>query len=445
MDRKKQSISRRDFVKRSAITSTALLSVSSDVLGREGRKPPSDKLNIAVVGIGGRGGHNLGKCDKENIVALCDVDDERAKKSFNKYEEKPKYRDFRVMLDKQNDIDAVIVSTPDHTHTVAAMAAIERGKHVYVEKPLAHTIYEVRALMKAARENHVQTQLGNQGHSYGDIRNICEWIQDGAIGPVKEVHAWFTRPYGNGRERSKETPPVPETLDWDLWLGPAAYRPYHPSYLPGKWRSWADFGTGVLGDWVCHILDPAFWALKLAAPTHITATNEGEYSPERFPLRSTIEYDFPARKTMPPVKVTWTYGKPFQHPLLEKVEMDDWNSKAGAILIGEKGAIVHGSHGGGGARIVPESRAKDIKKPPEIIPRVKGGHHQDWIRACKDGKPAGSNFEYGGPLTELALLGVIATVFDGETLEWDSKKTKITNNRKANRYIEQPYRKGWSL
>ncbi len=441
---------RRDFVKQSALATPVFMFAPTHVLGREGSKAPSDKLAIVAIGVGGRGGHNLGQFDDEKILALCDVDEERAAKSFNKHEKLPKYQDFRDMLDKEKNYDAVVVSTPDHTHAVAAMAAIERYKHVYVEKPLAHTIHEVRALMKAARKHNVQTQLGNQGHSYNDIRKICEWVWSGAIGEVKEVQAWYTRSYGNGKPRPEETPPVPKTLNWDLWLGPAAYRPYHSAYLPGSWRSWSDFGTGVLGDWVCHILDPTFWALKLRTPIAITAYNkDNDYSPERFAVSSKIEYEFAARHTargkMPPVKVTWYYGEAFEHPLLEGLKLNDWNQKAGALLIGDKGAILHGSHGGGGAKILPESRAKEIDKPKAIIPRVDGGHHQDWIRACKEGKPASSNFTYGGPLTELALLGVIATVFDRERLEWDYAKRKFTNNEKATEYTQSPYRKGWSL
>jgi len=446
MTKDNQHVTRRNFVKRTALASSAFMIVGPEILGRGACAAPSDKLNIAAIGAAGRGGHNLRKMDHQNIVALCDVDLDRAKESLQKYERAKKYRDFRKMLDKQKDIDAVIVSTPDHIHTVAAMNAIKRGKHVYVEKPLAHTIYEVRALMKAARENKVQTQLGNQGHSDGDIRKICEWIWDGAIGQVKEVHAWYSSPYGDGKPHPAETPKIPDTLDWDLWLGPVSYRPYNPCYLPRIWRSWADFGTGVLGDWVCHILDPTFWALKLQAPQSITAKNGGgDYSPERFPICSEIEYQFAARENMAPVKVTWTYGKKVDLPQLQGIELNEWNAKAGAILIGEKGSILHGSHGGGGARIIPKSRDDEYKKPSEIIPRIKEGHHNDWIRACKDGKPASSTFEYGGPLTELALLGVIATVFDGEKLEWNSAGMQFNNNPKANAHLTPYYRSGWEL
>ncbi len=221
MGKKKQTTTRRDLMKSAVATATAFMFAPSHILGREGLTAPSEKLNLAFIGVGSRGGHNLSKFQEQNVVALCDVDEKYAEKSFSKYEDVPKYKDFRVMLDKHKDVDGVVVSTPDHTHAVAAMAVMERKKHLYVEKPLAHSIHEVRALMKAAQDNNVQTQLGNQGHSYDEMRKTREWIGEGAIGQVKEVQAWYTHSYGNGRARSKETPPVPETLDWDLWLGPA--------------------------------------------------------------------------------------------------------------------------------------------------------------------------------------------------------------------------------
>ncbi|MBN2325971.1 MAG: Gfo/Idh/MocA family oxidoreductase [Candidatus Omnitrophica bacterium] len=445
---KKSNMPRRDFNKLLAGASSILF-LSPQVLGKEGAAPPSDRLSIAVIGCGGRGDHNLKKCENEAVIALADVDDERAAKAFNRYESIPKYKDFRIMLDKHSQVDAVLISTPDHTHTVAAMNAIQRGKHVYVEKPLAHTIYEVRQLMKAAEQNNVITQLGNQGHSHNDIRKICEWIWGDAIGPVKQVHAWYERPYGDGKPRPDDQPPVPETMEWDLWLGPAAHRPYHPVYAPGKWRSWADFGTGVLGDWVCHILDPAFWALKLHAPERIIAHNgDLDYSPERFPLQSDIDFYFPKRSDMPPVKVTWTYGKKIEIPQLQDVELNDWNRQAGAIFIGEKGCIVHGSHGGGGARLLPKSLAEEVGNLQEIIPRVEGsqeGHHQEWIRACKEGRPAVSDFSYGGPLSEIALLGVIATQHNEHELQWDAKAMQFKENASANEKLIPTYRKGWSL
>ncbi|MDP8245480.1 MAG: Gfo/Idh/MocA family oxidoreductase [Candidatus Hinthialibacter antarcticus] len=443
MTKKSHQITRRNVLKYTA--GAGLFIVSSSVIGR-GAEPPSDRLDIGIIGAGGRGGHNVKQFGKQNIIALCDVDQNQAADSFKRYEKQPKYTDFRRMLDKHQELDAVVVSTPDHTHAVVAMNAIKRGLHVYVEKPLAHTIHEVRALRKAAQENKVITQLGNQGHSYDDMRQIREWIDDGAIGQVTEVQAWYRQPYGNGQPLPDSRPPVPETLDWQQWLGPVAERPYHSEYLPGKWRSWSAFGTGVLGDWVCHILDPSVWALELEAPVSIQAKNgNNDYSPERFPVQSEITYEFAARGDKPPVKVTWTYGKELNLPQLKNVELDDWNQKAGALIIGDKGCILHGSHGGGGAKLLPESLRKEYKDPPQKYPRVEGGHHEEWLRACKSGEQAGSNFEYGGPLSELALLGVIATIYDEEKLKWDREKCVFTNHKKANQHLEIEYRPGWKL
>lgn len=419
--------------------------LSSSIIGR-GAEAPSDKLNIGIIGAAGRGGHNLKQFSDQNIIALCDVDQRHAADSFNQFEKQPKYKDFRKMLDAHPELDAVAISTPDHTHAVIAMNAIKRGLNVYNEKPLAHSAYEVRAIRKAAIENNVITQLGNQGHSYDDMRRIREWIDDGAIGPVHEVQAWYTNPYGDGKPVPETNEPVPKTLAWDLWLGPVEKRPYHSAYLPGKWRSWSAYGTGVLGDWVCHILDPSVWALGLEAPVSIQAKNgAAKYSPERFPLQTAVTLDFPARGEKPPVKVTWTYGQEMHLPQLKNIELSDWNQKAGALIIGEKGCILHGSHGGGGAKLLPESQYIDYKNPPQTYARVEGGHHKEWVRCCKSGKQAGSNFEYGGPLTELALLGVIATVYDGEKLEWDSKKCKITNHSQVNEHLKYHFQPGWTL
>jgi predicted dehydrogenase len=447
MNEKNFSVSRREFIQKSTVAGTSLMVLPSMILGREGHASPNEKLNLAVIGAGGRGKANINGCKSETYVAFCDVDDERAAEYYTRYEKVPKYKDYRVMLDKhEKEIDAVLVSTPDHTHAVIALNAIRRKKHVYVEKPLAHTIEEVRVLRKEALKHKIITQLGNQGHSYDDIRKTCEWVWEGALGQVREVQAWYQRPYGSGKPRPTDTPPVPDTLDWDLWLGPVAWRPYHSAYLPGSWRGWSAFGTGVLGDWVCHVLDPTFWALKLGAPTSVMAKNEGPaYSLDSFPLKSTIEWEFPAREGMDPVKVSWTYGKGIlDHPSIEEAQLKEWRRSTGAVLIGEKGCILHGSHGAGEATIYPRTYGESVNDPKKIIPRVEE-HHLDFIRACKEGKPAGSNFEYGGPLTEVALLGVIATVFDREKLLWDGEKMRFTNNDSANNLLRNNNRVGWSL
>ena len=469
-----KTMSRRAFMGATASTAFAFSIVPGKVLGKDA---PSNKLNIAVIGASGRGGANLRGVQSENIVALCDVDMERAKNNIRKNSTAKVYRDFRVMFDKmEKDIDAVIVSTPDHTHAVAAMAAIQRGKHVYCEKPLAHSIYEVRKLTEAARKYKVATQMGNQGHSSEHIRLCCEWIADGAIGDVREVHAWSNRPMGgyafpSGLPRPKDTPPVPDTLDWDLWLGPVQYRPYHPIYAPIYWRGWLDFGTGALGDMGCHIMDPAFWALKLGSPVSVEANTSYNPNPElwmsclaaskspkseipkyldelrkeTYPVASIVHYEFGTRGKMPPVKLTWFDGGMLPPRPAGHVQNKGLGGN-GAFIIGDKGVIRHGSHGANGCRIIPESKMKEYlpKLPPKTIKRVKG-HHKDWLDACKGGDPASSNFDYGGPLTEMVLLGTIAMRFRDEKLLWDSDKMEFTNSKRANEFIKPTYRQGWSL
>jgi predicted dehydrogenase len=450
-------MSRRDFIG-AAATAAAFTIVPRSVLGGSGNVAPSDKLNIAAIGVGGMGASNINQCSTENIVALCDVDYKYAERIYRQFENARKYKDYRVMLDKEDkNIDAVIIATPDHTHAVIAMECIRRGKHIYLQKPLAHSIHEVHALTKAAREAKIQTQMGNQGHSSDEIRMLYEWIQDGAIGPVREVYAWTDRPVGGNpwsdfpiMKRPKETPPVPESLDWDLWLGPAKYRPYHPIYHPTTWRGFWDFGTGPLGDMGCHILDPAFWTLKLGHPTSVEATTthfDPEVAAETFPRASIIRYEFPARGEMPPVKLTWFDGR-LLPPRPKDLEPERKLGIQGALLIGNKGTIMHGSHGASGVRIVPETKMRDYDLPARTLERVPGGmkgHEQDWVRACKDGKPASSTFEYGGALTEMVLLGVLAMRFKDETLQWDPENMRITNNRQANELINMPYREGWTL
>ena len=451
MKRKTQSISRRGFVRRTVGTIATFSIVPSYVLGLNGATPPSEKLNVACIGIGGQGRSSVQGTSAENIVALCDVDSKHAAATFKEFPKAKQYKDFRRMFDDMGKgIDAVTVATPDHTHAVAVLRAIKMGKHVYSEKPLAHSIHEIRSIMEATRQHKVATQLGNQGHSSDSIRTFCEWIWDGAIGTVREVHAFCGSSYGRIEDigKIKESHPIPETLDWDLWLGPAPYRPYNPMYLPAKWRGWSQFGTGVIGDWTCHVIDPVFWALDLDAPTHIEAETF-DYDPkkhfETFPKSTIVRYDFPAKGKRPPVKVTWYDGD--QRPARPEELAEGENLPTiGALVVGDKGKIVYGSHGAGGVKIIPSGKMNDYKQklPPKSIPRSTG-HHKEWLEACKGGKPAGSNFEYGGPLTELALLSIIAIRMKGQRLEWDGPTTKFTNSTEANHYIQQPYRQGWSL
>ncbi len=447
MHNSSSKVSRRELL-RAATAVGAFYVVPRHALAGGGVSP-SDKLNIACIGVGGRGGAQVDGCKGENIVAMVDVDERQAAGAFNSFPAAKKYTDFRKMFDEMEDqIDAVCVSTPDHTHAVASMAALKRKKHLYCEKPLAHSIYEIRALMAEARKQNVVTQLGNQGHSFPDIRRFCEWIWDGAIGKVTEVHAACGTNHCRIRQLSRrnEDHPIPKELDWDLWLGPAKMRKYNPMYLPGSWRAWTPFGSGTIGDWICHVVDPVFWALDLGSPQTIV-TNAKDYDPvahaDTFPAGSIIEFEFAAKGDRGPVKLTWFDGtEPIPQP--KDLEPGRKPPQTGAVVFGDRGAIQYGSHGAGGCRIFPETKMKEYKLPAETIARVPG-HHQDWLRAIKTGGRAGSNFDYGGPLTELARLGIIATQMLGTKLLWDGQAGRFTNNDEANKYLNPPCRPGWEL
>ena len=440
--RSDEKITRRDFMS-AALAIGAFTIVPSYVLGGPRRVPPGEKLNIAGVGIGGRGEGDLHECGSENIVALCDVDDKYAERVFKKYPNAKKYHDFRKMLDKEKNIDAVVIATPDHTHAVIAMMAIKMGKHVYCEKPLAHSIYEVRELTEAAKEAGVATQLGNQGQASEGTRLVSEFIWDGAIGPVREVHSWCNRPISpRGIDRPKDTPPVPETLNWDLWLGPAPQRPYHPCYHPFSWRGWWDFGTGVLGDIGCHQFVSIFRALKLGYPMSVEACSSGGNS-ETAPLASIVRYDFPAREGMPPVKLTWYDGGLMPGRPEELEEGLRFGNPDDNLFVGDKGNML-------GHRLLPEARSKEYGRPPKVLSRSPG-HHKEWINACKGAEPAGSNFDFAGPLTEVVLLGNVALRMGqqlyekGLKLYYDGPNMKVTNLPEANKYIHNEYREGWTL
>ncbi|MHC4461788.1 MAG: Gfo/Idh/MocA family protein [Planctomycetota bacterium] len=438
-----KKITRRDFMG-GAAAAAAFTIVPRHVLGGPGRAAPSEKLNIAGIGVGGQGGGDLRAVSSENIVALCDVDWRHAGGTFKRYPKAKKYWDFRKMLEKEGkNIDAVVVATPDHMHAVATMMAIKMGKHVYCEKPLAHDIFEVRKVTEAAREAGVATQLGNQGQATPGTRLVCEFIWDGAIGPVREVHSWCNRYISpRGLDRPKEKQPVPSTLNWDLWLGTAPWRPHHSCYLPFSWRGWWDFGTGVLGDIGCHQFAPIFRALRLGYPTSVEACSSGVNS-ETAPLASMVRYEFPARGGLPPVKLTWYDGGLMP---ARPAELEDGRRMGGAddnLYVGDKGKML-------GHRLIPESRNNEYGKPPEVLPRSPG-HHKEWILACKGGPPAGSNFDVSGPMAEVVLLGNIAVRMGKELYErglklyYDGPKMKITNLREANKYIRREYRDGWTL
>lgn len=446
LDLKKQNkISRRQFVKDAAAVGTFTI-VPRHVLGGAGYTPPSEKLNIAGVGVVGIATYNLKSCRNENIVALCDVDDNKAAKALETYPSARTYRDYRKMLDKQKEIDAVVIATPDHTHAVIAMEAIKRGKHVYVQKPLTHSIYEARMLTEAARKYNVATQMGNQGRSGEGIRQVKEWIEDGAIGQVREVHVWTNRPiWPQGIGRPKKTPPVPTTFDWDLWLGPAPYRAYNPAYAPFKWRAWLDFGTGALGDMGCHLIDVPFWALDLEQPITVQASST-PVNDETYPVASIIHYEFGARRQRCAVKLHWYDGGLMpQRPeeLEEGLRMGD--KDGGVLFIGDKGKLMCGSFGES-PMLIPVAKMNTFKRPPKKYTRAKENHEKNWITACKGGKPAYSNFDYAGPLTELILLGNLALRAGNKSiLQWDGPNMQVTNMPEANQYLKRQYRKGWSL
>jgi predicted dehydrogenase len=453
---KMNDLTRRQFLKHSAAVA-AFTIVPRHVVAGAGFASPNEKLNIAAIGVGGMGAANINAvAGTENLVALCDVDAVQAANTFNRFPNAKRFQDFRVMLDQMHgSIDAVIVATPDHTHAVAAMEAIKHDKHVYVQKPLARSIWETRMLKDAARRHNVVTQMGNQGHSGEGIRRICEWIWDGAIGPVREVHAWTNRPgWPQGIQRPADTPAIPDTLNWDLWLGPSPERPYHPAYVPGNWRGWVDFGTGALGDMGCHILDPIVWALKLDYPLSIQGSivndlqNNYSRCDETYPKASVIHYDFPARGDMPPVSIHWYDGglMPKRPAELEPGRrMGD--ASGGVIFVGDKGKIMCGNVAAS-PQIIPYSAMKEYKQPAQSIKRIEGdmgGHEMNWVRACKGLEKTCSDFDSAAPLTEMVLMGNLAMFFPNQELVWDNDKMEVKNLPDANRIIKPAYREGWSL
>jgi predicted dehydrogenase len=464
------SLTRRRFLRRTAFSAAAFTIVPGAVLGLRGAIPPSEKLNLAGIGIGGQGASDLDQLKSQNIVALCDVDKDYAAHTFKQYPGARQFTDYRQMLDEIKEIDGVVIATPDHHHAFASMEAIRRGKHVYCEKPLTHSVWESRRLAQAARAAKVATQMGNGGQASTQTRRLCEVVWAGAIGEVREAHIWTDRPsnglfaeyWPQGVGRPKDTPTAPSGLDWDLWLGPAPARDYNPAYLPFKWRGWWDFGTGALGDIGCHFMDPVFRALKLGAPLSVEATST-RVNEESYPLGSIVTYQFPARSAepqtinghllglsgpaagaiaMPPCKLVW-YDGGFR-PARPQALPDGYEMDAnGRLLIGDKGIILNNS-------VFPEACAQAAANLPESIPRSPG-HHREWVEACKGGKPAGSNFDWAGPLTESVLLGNVALrvqlrkEMTYSRLHWDAAALKVTNLNDANNFLRREYRPGWTL
>ncbi len=438
-------LTRRTFLMGSAAAALAGCATSNRRAGSR-RVSPNEKLNIGVIGVGGKGREDSNGCKGENVVALCDVDwGGNALEGAAQFPNAKRYTDFRQMLEKEN-LDAVTVTTPDHTHAIAAMTAMSMGKHVYVQKPLTYTIAEARMLAEAARKYKVSTQMGNQGHSGDGTRKMCELIWSGEIGQIKEVHIWTNRPiWPQGINRPTDTPPVPKDLDWDLWQSTAPRRPYNPAYVPFKWRGWRDYGCGALGDMACHIADPANWALRLseAGPISVEAIQNEGMTKESFPKKATIKYEFPKRGDMDPVTIYWYEGgnlPKLPADLPEGTLLGEGDN--GSLFVGTKGYATTNTYGGK-PRLLPDSRMMDYKWPDETIGRIPHqNHYEDWIRSCKDGKPSCSNFDYSGPFTEWVVMGNLSLHFPGK-LEWDAKNMRVTNVAEANQFVTKEYPKGW--
>ena len=443
----RESVKRRDFLLAGGFgTLAAVLPKFIFARGeiKKGKIVKGRKVNIAGVGVGGKGKSDVNAFRGENIVALCDVDYRRGLKSFESLPKAKRYKDFRQMLIENEDkIDAVSVSTPDHMHFPPALMAIKMGKHVFVQKPLCHTVEEARILTEEARKHDVITVMGNQGHCKEGIRLVREWVQGGYIGKVREAHVWTNRPvWPQGIKEKLESEPIPDLLDWNRWLGVAPVRPYNSGYLPFNWRGWWDFGCGALGDMACHTMDATFWSLDLLYPDSVIARTSG-LNTQTAPKKAKITYEFPARGDMPPVTVTWYDGgkKPPRPKDLEKKRR--FKADTGQYIVGEKGTILAQDDYCTSPRIIPESRMEEVKRkrPPKTIPRVKGGPHQEWIRAIKGkGPKPGSNFDYAGPFTETVLMGNLAVRFPKQKIKWDGKNMKCTNLAKANDLIRKKYR-----
>ena len=474
--------SRREFMKGGAGAGAGMLFAvrSSWAAGNA----PSDRVRVAGIGVGGRGSGVIWDAanvvNPKNVVALCDVDADRARGVFGNeaFKHCRTYADFRQMLEKERDhIDAVTVATPDHTHAAAAVMAMRMGKHCYCEKPLTYTVYEARLMRQIAEEKHLATQMGNQGTAQGNLRRGVEVVQAGIIGEVTEVHTWTNRPVWpqgldaifnqhTGVKKALRGPieggqisaPVRDTLHWDLWLGPAPARPFDPIFLPFNWRGWLDWGTGALGDMACHTMNLPYMALKLDAPSSIEASVSC-LNPETFPEWANVTYEFPARGSLPPVKWYWYDGREnsprhFHKQLqlstcrvLGKAPADVFKgqslSGSGVLMVGSKGLMYSTDDYGSNWKLLPEEAFKDMKDPPQTLPRSPG-HSREWIDAIRGGPKPLSNFSYAGPLTEMILLGNVAMLLESK-IEWDAEEFRVTNNDAGNKLLHREYRRGWTL
>ena len=437
-----KKLNRRDFLRKAAWSSAGLVILQKSRLVRGTQA--NEKLNIAGIGVGGRGAADVNGVASENIVALCDVDEKHAAQTFKQYPKAKRYKDFRKMLDEMHHkIDAVVVGTPDHTHAPAAVYAMKLGKHCYCEKPLTHSVYEARVVAEIAREKKLVTQMGTQIHAESNYRRVVELVQTGAIGTVREVHVWLGANFSGPPKPTSmwqpdapsDRPAVPETLDWDLWLGPAPYRPYHPDYAPFGWRYWWNFANGYLGDFFCHYCDLAFWALKLRHPLTIEA--EGPVHPDSAARWTIARQEYPARGDLPPVTLTWYNGGGYP-ALVKKNKVPQWPNAV--LFIGSKGMLIadYVQH-----KLLPEEKFADFIRPEPFIPDSIG-HHREWVEACKTGGPTTCNFEYSGALTEAALLCNVA-LRTRKKLIWDAKNLKAIGCPEADAFIRRQYRKGWTL
>ena len=427
--------SRRHFLQHTVGLAAGLYVGSSNVSARAAASP-NEKLNIGLIGIGGRGSANLGGVSSQNIVALCDVDDKRAGGGYSKFPKAKRFHDFRKMLDTmENDLDAVVVSTPDHTHFHPSMMAMEMGKHLYCEKPMAHTVQEVRLMTEKAVEKKVATQLGVQRHTIPNVHRVVELVQAGAIGKVTEVHAWVGGERGMPKVPT-DKPDVPDHLKWDLWLGPAADRSYHAAYCPYNWRFWWDFGTGETGNWGCHILDIPFWALKLKYPTHVSGDGPKPH-PQTTPKQLASHFTFPAEGDRGEVKLHWYHAKNGPDVLREHKLPSRGNN---TLFIGTEGMLLCGFSQ---RRLYPEAKFAGFATPQASIPNSPG-FYKEWFTACKGGKAATCDFEYSGPLTETVLLGNVAYRAGGG-FDWDAKQVQAVGSKSAQQWIDLSHRKGWEL
>ena len=412
-------------------------------LSRVLRAAPNERLNIACIGVGGRGLRNLEAVAGENVVALCDVDARTLEKAAALHPRARTHADFRRMLETQKDIEAVVVSTPDHLHAPAAMMAMKLGKPVYCEKPLSHSIAEARAMAETAARTKVATQMGNQGHASDGRRVTVELLRSGVIGPITEAHAWVANPiWPQGRLRPERATPVPPTLDWDLWLGPAPARPFAAgAYHPFNWRGWWDFGNGALGDMGCHVLDSAYWGLELGSPSTVEMIGEPRV-PESGPMSSVVKFTFPARGDgRPALSLTWYDGG--RMPPADVSQGVELPKGRGAIFVGRKGTLIVLDDDRARYRLLPEKDFAGFELPAPTLPRSPG-HHAEWIRACKGEGTPGSSFAYAAGLTEICLLGTVAWQA-GKRIAWDGARMRVTNDDDANRFIQREYRDGWTL